>query len=306
MPKALAPYGSMMKPILISRIADLRAALSAPRREGQSIGLVPTMGYLHRGHMALVDQARGENGLVVVSIFVNPTQFGPNEDLDTYPRDLEGDLKLCAEHGVDIVFAPDVADMYPESMATTIDVAPLSTILIGAQRPGHFQGVATVVAKLFNIVQPSRAYFGEKDFQQLTVVRRMVRDLSFDIAIVGVPTVREADGLAASSRNVRLSPEDRSAAAVVSRALDLAEAMVAGGERDPAAVAQAVRQTIAGESRAGTPAVDVRLAATLGELDVIGAAPVVVLVTVPFGSVLLLDQREMAGAAGANQKRKTA
>jgi pantoate--beta-alanine ligase len=298
-PKALAPYGSMMNPILIRRISDLRAALAPARRGDTAVGLVPTMGYLHRGHMALVDRARAENGLVVVSIFVNPTQFGPTEDLDTYPRDLDGDLTLCAEHGVDIVFAPDVSDMYPEPMATVIDVAPLSSILIGAQRPGHFQGVATVVAKLFNIVQPTTAYFGEKDFQQLTVVRRMVRDLSFDIGITGVPTVREADGLAASSRNVRLSPEDRRAAAVVSRALDLAETMVAGGERDPAAVAQAVRQTIAGEARAGTPTVDVRDAATLADIDVIGEA-VVVLVTVPFAGVLLIDQREIAGLSGAN------
>ncbi|BDA83836.1 pantothenate synthetase [Aureimonas sp. SA4125] len=296
----------MTRPTLIRRISDLRAALSAPRREGQSIGLVPTMGYLHRGHMALVDRARGENGIVVVSIFVNPTQFGPNEDLDIYPRDLDGDLKLCAAHGVDIVFAPEVDDMYPEPMATTIDVAPLSTILIGAQRPGHFQGVATVVAKLFNIVQPTRAYFGEKDFQQLTVVRRMVRDLSFDIAIVGVPTVREADGLAASSRNARLSPADRHAATVVSRALDLAEALVAGGERDSDKVADAVRQMIAGEKRAGTPTVDLREAGTLSEVGMIGETPVVVLVTVPLGGVLLLDQREIHGAAGANQARRTA
>jgi pantoate--beta-alanine ligase len=166
--------------------------------------------------------------------------------------------------------------------------------------------VATVVAKLFNIVQPTRAYFGEKDFQQLTVVRRMVRDLSFDIAVTGVPTVREADGLAASSRNVRLSPEDRRAAAVVSRALDLAEAMIAGGERDPAAVAEAVRQTISAEPRAGTSTVDVRQAATLAEIGVIGAAPVVVLVTVPFGGVLLLDQREIAGVSAANHERRTA
>lgn len=284
-----------MEPVtLIRSIAELRHALEPARRAGRSIGLVPTMGYLHRGHMALVERARATCDLVVVTIFVNPTQFGPNEDLSSYPRDLDADLELCARHGVDIVFSPDVAAMYPEPMATSIDVTPLSTILIGIERPGHFQGVATVVAKLFNITQPTRAFFGEKDFQQLVVVRRMVRDLSFDIEIVGVATVREADGLACSSRNVRLSPQDRQAARVIAEALTLAETLVAGGERRAGAIVDAVRTRIEAEPRADLRSVDLRDAGTLGTIETIGADPVVVLVTARFGDVLLIDQREMA------------
>lgn len=288
---------------LIRTIRELRGALGPERRAGRSIGLVPTMGSLHRGHMALVDRARAASDVVVVSIFVNPTQFAANEDLATYPRDLEGDLGRSAAHGVDIVFAPEVAEMYPEPMRTSIDVAPLSSILIGVQRPGHFQGVATVVAKLFNIVEPTLAVFGEKDFQQLAVIRRMVRDLAFDIEIVGVATVREADGLAASSRNVRLSPGDRAAAGVVARALGHAEALVAAGERDPAAVAGAVRAMIAAEPRARVQSVDVRAADSLDALDAIGAEPVVVLVTARFGDVLLIDQREIVAGPPARDTR---
>lgn len=293
---------------LIRTISELRQALGPERRAGQTIGLVPTMGYLHRGHMALVEHARTCCAIVVVSIFVNPTQFGPNEDLATYPRDLEADLALCRQQGVDIVFAPDVAEMYPEPMQTVIDVTTLSTILIGIDRPGHFQGVATVVAKLFNIAQPDFAFFGEKDFQQLTVIRRMVRDLSVPVEIVGVPTVREADGLAASSRNVRLSADDRAAAAVISRALDRAEAMVAAGEGDPRRIVAAVSDTIASEPRATVRSVDLRSARSLAAVarvdrETLAADPVVVLVTARFGDVLLIDQREIAGGPGAEPAR---
>ncbi|MBC8130206.1 MAG: pantoate--beta-alanine ligase [Rhizobiaceae bacterium] len=288
----------------IHTIADLRRALEAERRSGRTIGLVPTMGSLHRGHMTLVDRARAACEIVVVSIFVNPTQFGPGEDLATYPRDLDADLAECRAHGVDVVFAPGVEEIYPEPLATEIDVAPLSTILIGVERPGHFQGVATVVAKLFNIVGPTHAFFGEKDYQQLTVIRRMVRDLSYGIAITGVPTVREEDGLACSSRNQKLVPEDRAAAAVIAKALGEAERLIAAGVRDPGAIVAAVERTIAVEARADIRSVDLRDAETLAMVETIGETPVVVLVTVRFGDVLLIDQRTVAAAPSAKRPAK--
>lgn len=196
-------------------VAELRQALP---REG--VGFVPTMGYLHRGHLALVERARKENPFVVVSIFVNPLQFGPGEDYHRYPRDLKRDQTLLEEAGVDLLFAPSVEEMYPQGFATRVSVeGPLTALWEGAVRPGHFQGVATVVARLFLLVGPSRAYFGEKDYQQLLVVRKMVRDLGFPLEVVGVPTVREEDGLALSSRNVYLSPQRRKEATVLYRAL---------------------------------------------------------------------------------------
>ncbi|AAS81758.1 MULTISPECIES: pantoate--beta-alanine ligase [Thermus] len=217
----------------VSTVAELRAALP---REG--VGFVPTMGYLHRGHLALVERARRENPFVVVSVFVNPLQFGPGEDYHRYPRDLERDRALLQEAGVDLLFAPGVEEMYPEGFATRVQVeGPLTALWEGAVRPGHFQGVATVVARLFLLVQPQRAYFGEKDYQQLLVVRRMVRDLGFPVEVVGVPTVREEDGLALSSRNVYLSPETRKKAPVLYRAL-LAMREVAG---QGGSVAEALR-----------------------------------------------------------------
>ncbi|UIJ70558.1 pantoate--beta-alanine ligase [Aurantimonas sp. HBX-1] len=279
----------------IDQIAALRAALAPMRRAGETIGLVPTMGYLHDGHLALVKRAAAECDRVVVTIFVNPTQFAPGEDLDSYPRDLAGDLEQLAAYPVDFVFAPTVVEMYPEPMQAFVAVERLGDILIGAQRPGHFRGVATVVAKLFNIVQPDRAYFGEKDFQQLAVIHRMVADLAMPVAIVAVPTVREADGLALSSRNVRLSPEDRAAATVLARALEEGAAMIADGEGDPETVLAAMRTTIAAEPRATLRSLDLRDAATLEPVARIGARPVVMLVTANFGDVLLIDQRIAEG-----------
>ncbi|WP_018110689.1 pantoate--beta-alanine ligase [Thermus igniterrae] len=200
---------------VVRTVADLRALLP---REG--VGFVPTMGYLHRGHLSLVERARRENPFVVVSIFVNPLQFGPGEDYHRYPRDLERDQALLGEAGVDLLFAPSVEEMYPRGFASRVLVeGPLTTLWEGEVRPGHFQGVATVVARLFLLVRPERAYFGEKDYQQLLVIRKMVRDLGFPLEVVGVPTVREEDGLALSSRNVYLSPETRRKATVLYQAL---------------------------------------------------------------------------------------
>ncbi|HOF86639.1 MAG TPA: pantoate--beta-alanine ligase [Armatimonadota bacterium] len=211
------------------------------------MGFVPTMGYLHAGHEALMRQAKEECDLVVASIFVNPTQFGPAEDLEKYPRDLARDSELCARAGVDFLFHPDARDMYPLGSSTWVDVDGLTAIACGAARPGHFRGVCTVCAKLFNIVRPDRAYFGEKDFQQLMVIKRMVRDLFMPLTIVGVPTVREPDGLAMSSRNSYLSLSERQAARVVPKTLQRAREMIDAGEHEGAAITAAIEELVAAQ-----------------------------------------------------------
>ncbi|CAM3922532.1 pantoate--beta-alanine ligase [Alicyclobacillus pomorum] len=233
--------------IQIHHIHELRKHLNEERRAGKRIGLVPTMGYLHEGHMALVDAARKDNDVVVASVFVNPLQFGPNEDFANYPRDLQHDAELLAAHGCDILFAPSVEEMYPKPMVTQVEVPALSTQLCGKTRPGHFRGVATVVSKLFHIVQPDRAYFGQKDGQQVAVIRRMVEDLNFPIQIVAVPIVREADGLAKSSRNVYLTQEERPHATVLYRALQHGKSLLEKGERSPSVVASAMAEVVSAE-----------------------------------------------------------
>lgn len=215
---------------IIDRIAPMREASRAARARGQRVALVPTMGYLHEGHLELVRRARALADWVVVSIFVNPTQFGPGEDLDRYPRDLPRDTELCRREGVDVVFTPTPGEMYPDGFQTYVTVEGLSQPLCGASRPGHFRGVATVVAKLLHIVEPDVAVFGQKDYQQLQVIRRMVRDLSMGLEIEGVPTVREAGGLARSSRNAYLTEEERGRALGLSRALAQIQAEVTAGE----------------------------------------------------------------------------
>ncbi|MBS1856664.1 MAG: pantoate--beta-alanine ligase [Acidobacteria bacterium] len=232
---------------LLTTIAQVREFTGVARRQGHVIGCVPTMGDLHAGHGALIERARTECGSVVVTVFVNPIQFDRQDDYERYTRRLEGDLEFCAARSVDAVFAPAVEEMYPEPMATFVDVPDLARHLCGEFRPGHFRGVATVVAKLFHIVQPDAAYFGEKDAQQLAIIQRMVRDLNMAVRIVPVPTVREPDGLAMSSRNRRLSPEERAAAPVLYRALRAAENAVVTGERDAAKVKSAALGVIAGE-----------------------------------------------------------
>jgi len=225
-------------------IAGIRRCVSGIRAEGGAVGLVPTMGALHEGHLSLVRAARQRGDEVVVSIFVNPAQFGPGEDFERYPRSLEADLELCRRNDVFAIFTPDVREMYPVASLTRIHVAGLTEGLCGAHRPGHFDGVALVVGKLFNIVQPDRAYFGQKDAQQAAVVKRMVADLNWPIEIVVCPTVREADGLAMSSRNRYLSPQEREQAAVIYRALLRARQMFAAGEREAQAITAAVAQII--------------------------------------------------------------
>ena len=216
---------------IVSTIEEVRAQVKEWKKEGQSIGFVPTMGYLHEGHMSLIDAA-GENDKVVVSIFVNPMQFGPMEDLASYPRDLEHDAKLCEEHGVDLIFHPTPEEMYGDQFYSYVDMDVLTKELCGLSRPVHFRGVCTVVTKLFNIVTPDRAYFGQKDAQQLAVIKRMVKDLNMPLTITGCPIIREADGLAKSSRNTYLSIEERKAALVLSRSIFLGKEMVEKGERD--------------------------------------------------------------------------
>ena len=245
---------------VVRTIADLRATLTAARLEGREVGFVPTMGYLHEGHRSLMREAAAHNNTTVVSIFVNPLQFAPTEDLDRYPRDLERDVQMASDEGVGHVFAPSQQEMYPERIVTTVNVAGVSEPLEGASRPSHFAGVATVVTKLFAIVGPCRAYFGEKDFQQLAVIRRLVFDLSMPIDIVACPTIREPDGLAMSSRNVNLTADARRAAPVLLRALQAGKHAIEGGERDAMQVRRAMRAVVESE-----PLVDLDYAEVVDE-----------------------------------------
>jgi len=261
----------------------------ACREAARPVGLVPTMGALHAGHLALVERARQENETVAVSIFVNPTQFGPQEDLAEYPRPLDRDLESLRQAKADLVFTPTVAEMYPPGFDTWVDVGRLATLLEGAYRPGHFRGVATVVTKLFNLIRPDHAYFGQKDGQQTLVIRQLVRDLHLGLDIVVVPTVRDPDGLALSSRNVYLTPEQRRAAPVVYRALWRAAELWKEGERNAPRLRQAVQQVLAGEPLIERiDYVSVADTATLEELDAV-LDRAMVSVAVRFGELRLID-----------------
>ena len=217
---------------IVSTVEEVRKQVKKWREEGLSVGLVPTMGYLHEGHKSLIDKAVEQNDRVVVSVFVNPIQFGPNEDLATYPRDLERDAALCENAGANLIFHPEPENMYESDFCSFIDMDGLTKGLCGKTRPTHFRGVCTVVGKLFNIVEPDRAYFGQKDAQQLAVIRRMVRDLNFNLEVIGCPIIREDDGLAKSSRNTYLSKDERKAALILSKAVKLGEDMAKAGEKD--------------------------------------------------------------------------
>jgi pantoate--beta-alanine ligase len=232
---------------IISTISEMRSLAESLRREGKTIGFAPTMGFLHEGHLSLMRTARQECDIAVASIFVNPTQFGPNEDLDRYPRDTEGDRKKCESAGVDILFIPTAAEMYPEKTTVFVTVEGISNILEGAIRPGHFRGVATVVAKLFNIVKPHKAYFGQKDFQQCAVIKRVVEGLNMDVEVMALPTVRDTDGLAMSSRNSYLNRDERRAAAILFRALTAARDLFEAGAVEPEKLKNKTRAVIQGE-----------------------------------------------------------
>lgn len=269
-------------------VAGVRAQVKAWRKEGLSVGLVPTMGYLHEGHKSLIDRAVKENDRVVVSVFVNPIQFGPKEDLESYPRDLEADRTLCENAGAALVFAPEVSEMYAGDFTTFVDTDGVTKELCGKSRPIHFRGVCTVVNKLFNIVTPDRAYFGQKDAQQLAVIRRMVRDLNIDIEIVGCPIIREEDGLAKSSRNTYLSAEERKAALVLSKAIFAGKAMVENGETDGEKVLDAMRSIISEEPLARIDYVEmVRWDSIEIHHEIDG--PVLVAIAVFIGNTRLID-----------------
>ncbi len=258
------------------------------RASGKTIGLVPTMGYFHEGHLSLMRAARSENDIAVVSLFVNPIQFRPGEDLDRYPRDLNRDVELALDLEVDILFVPEGTEIYPKEFCTRISVQGLSDRLCGESRPGHFQGVATVVAKLFHIVQPHRAYFGLKDFQQTVVIRRMAQDLNFDVKIITLPTVREKDGLAMSSRNSCLSADERSAARCLKESLDIAVLQIREGERSADSIRTIIRERIAREKLARIDYVSVSSPKSLQEVSVVEGEALVAL-AVFVGRTRLID-----------------
>lgn len=270
-------------------IAEVRAQVAAWKKEGLTVGLVPTMGYLHEGHASLVDEAVRQCDRVVASVFVNPTQFGPNEDLEDYPRDFDRDKALLEEHGCHLVFHPSVEEMYPEGAATYVEIhSDMPKQLCGKTRPIHFRGVCTVVSKLFNIVTPDKAFFGQKDAQQLAILRRMVRDLSYGIQLVGCPIVREADGLAKSSRNTYLNPQERQAALVLSQAVKLGQELVAQGERDAAKLVAAMSAHIAAQPLACIDYVEAVDGVTMEPVETLQGT-VLVAMAVYIGKTRLID-----------------
>ncbi|HZV83335.1 MAG TPA: pantoate--beta-alanine ligase [Geobacteraceae bacterium] len=275
---------------LIESVAEMQQIALKVRGEGKSVALVPTMGYLHAGHASLMHEGRRRCDLLVASIFVNPTQFGAGEDFDSYPRDLERDMAIASAAGVDLIFAPKASDMYPSGYQTWVDVDTLTLPLCGASRPGHFRGVTTVVCKLFTIVQPSIALFGKKDFQQLAVIRRMTADLNLPVEIVGMPIVREADGLAMSSRNAYLSPENRAKALCLSRAIQSVTAAYRGGERDVAKLEAIARQHIAAAVGAQIDYLEFRHGTSL-DLQQLADDNTLLALAVKIGTTRLIDNR---------------
>jgi pantoate--beta-alanine ligase len=283
-----ASHPAPRQPRVVTTPQELRDALREHRRQGHTVGFVPTMGALHDGHRSLIEASRARDGCVVVSIFVNPMQFGPHEDFTRYPRPFEADVALCAAAGVDVIFHPDVETIYSSGYRTYVEVTQLQDVLEGASRPGHFRGVATVVLKLFNLVQPDRAYFGQKDAQQVRVLQQMVRDLAVPVDLVVCPTAREPDGLARSSRNVYLDAQQRAGAVVLSQALEQARQQVQQGQRDVARLQMVLQQTIEREPLAVLDYAAVVDADTLEPVTTI-TGPVLIALAVRFGSTRLID-----------------
>ncbi len=273
---------------IVKTISEVRNEVKICKKQGLSIGLVPTMGYLHEGHKSLIERAHKENDIVVVSDFVNPVQFGPNEDLATYPRDLERDAKLCEEAGAALLFNPEPEEMYFKDFCTYVNMEVLSEELCGKTRPTHFRGVCTVVSKLFNIVTPDKAYFGQKDAQQLAIIKRMVRDLNFDIEIVGCPIIREQDGLAKSSRNTYLSADERKAALILSKAVKLGMDLAKNGEKDANKIVNEMKKLIETEPLAK---IDYVKAVDANSIEIIYEMkpPVLVAMAVYIGKTRLID-----------------
>ncbi|WP_261828369.1 pantoate--beta-alanine ligase [Inconstantimicrobium mannanitabidum] len=274
--------------MLVKEIKELRSMIKSWRREGLSIGFVPTMGALHEGHESLIKRAVAENDRVVVSVFVNPTQFGPNEDYDAYPRNIDKDLKLCMNAGATVVFNPEPKEMYFQDKSTSVSVSGLTDVLCGAKRPGHFDGVCLVVSKFLNIVTPDRAYFGQKDAQQVAVIKRMIRDLNIDVEIIPCPIVREEDGLAKSSRNTYLSAEERKAALVLSRSLKMAKKALDNGERDAYKLKELIRVEISKEPLAKIDYVEIVDGDSLNDVEVI-ERNILVPIAVYIGKTRLID-----------------
>ena len=275
---------------IIEKIHEMQQQAESWRREGKRIILVPTMGYLHEGHLALMRTARRLGDIVVVSIFVNPTQFGPGEDYERYPRDMDRDRRLVEEVGSDVIFSPEAAEMYPAAYQTYVDVTKVTQPLCGKSRPGHFRGVTTIVAKLFNIVKPHSAVFGEKDFQQLVAIRKMVEDLNFDIDIVGHSIVREVDGLAMSSRNAYLAPDERHSALRLNQSLDAAQTLVERGEKRGQVILERVRSFLAGDKAVRTDYVEILRPDTLEEVHTVDG-PVLLALAAYVGKARLIDNR---------------
>ncbi len=273
---------------IISGVGDMQASADEARRQGRRIALVPTMGFLHQGHLSLMQEGRRRGDILVVSIFVNPTQFGVGEDYEAYPRDMERDQELARQAGVDSIFAPSAREMYPAHYQSYVNVEEVTRHLCGASRPTHFRGVTTVVCKLFNIVKPHTAIFGEKDFQQLVVIKRMVTDLNLDVEIVGMPTYREADGLAMSSRNSYLTPPERTAALCISRALKGVAALFGQGERSAEKIVQAARNIISAEPLAGVDYITLCDTEDLKDLEQVDREAVLA-VAVKIGKTRLID-----------------
>ena len=277
-----------MKVTVTRTPAEVKEVIKDWKKQGYSIGLVPTMGYLHEGHGSLIERAVKENDKVMVSVFVNPIQFGPNEDLETYPRDFDADLQMIEKLGADMVFHPEPSDMYAPDFSTTISVAGVSENLCGARRPGHFNGVCTVVTKLFNLSEADRAYFGQKDAQQLAVVRRMVRDLNANIVIVGCPIIREDDGLAKSSRNTYLNPDERKAATVLSKALRTGKQMIESGEKNAEVVKSKITEIISKEPLAKIDYVEITDWNSIEPVDIIDRSTLCA-IAVYIGNTRLID-----------------
>ena len=281
-----------MRPVVVSTVDAVRQAVAAARAVGLTIGLVPTMGALHAGHISLIRAARTETGFVVVSIFVNPAQFGPNEDLSRYPRPLEKDLEICGREGVDLVFAPAEAEVYPSGFRAYVEVGELQDVLCGASRPGHFRGVATVVLKLFNMVQPDVAYFGQKDAQQARIIQQMVNDLNVLVRLRICPIVREPDGLALSSRNQYLSPDQRRHATILNQTLTEAKARIEAGERDAAALQRQIAARIQATPGAALDYAAVVDVETLRPVDRL-RGDVLIALAVKFGTTRLIDNLQV-------------
>lgn len=273
---------------IVETIKELKDIIKSNKKAGKTVGFVPTMGYLHQGHLSLIRTAKKDNDYVVVSIFVNPTQFGVGEDLEAYPRDLDRDARLSETAGADIIFHPSVEEMYPEGYLTYVEVEEITSVLCGASRPTHFKGVTTVVNKLFNIVEPDKAYFGQKDAQQIAVIQKMVKDLNMNVEIIPCPIVREEDGLAMSSRNTYLTIEQRKAALILSKSLFAAREMIKGGCKDAAELKKFMIASINSEPLAAIDYVEIVDAATLENITVLKGS-ILIALAVKFGKTRLID-----------------